>query len=321
MIDWSKIRQGLEVFGSDNKSYGTIERITDNEVYINGRAMPRSAFERFENNRLYMGNASMSQSTGYAQNQNEIRVPVVEERLNVEKRQAEMGEVQVHKRVVSEQQSIPVELRHEEVEVQERDIADRPLRPGEMEGVFQEGTIRVPLRGEEAVASKQAFVTGEVAIEKEVVTERQQIADTVRREEVIVDKNVDTTRRNVRTDVDVDRTATAATTGYTDTNTTGYVDRNTTTDYTATDRDSAAYASTSSSTSSSYNNAQISEGMEVYAADGKHLGKIKEAGGSSFVVGRGFFKDDLEVDYSSVQNIQGDQLVLNLTNDQINDLI
>ena len=46
---------------------------------------------------------------------------------------------------------------------------------------------RVPVRGEEAVAQKEAFVTGEVVIDKERRTERQTVTDTVRREEVEVD--------------------------------------------------------------------------------------------------------------------------------------
>jgi len=116
----------------------------------------------------------------------EIRVPVAEERLNVETRQAELGEVQLRKTVEQEQVSVPVELQREEVRVDQRDVADRPVQAGDQ--VFQEGTIRVPVRGEEAVVSKQAVVTGEVVIEKERTTEREQITDTIRRERVEVDE-------------------------------------------------------------------------------------------------------------------------------------
>jgi uncharacterized protein (TIGR02271 family) len=117
----------------------------------------------------------------------EIRVPVAEERLNVEKRQAELGEVQLRKTVEQEQVSVPVELQREEVRVDQRDVADRPVQAGDQ--VFQEGTIRVPVRGEEAIVTKEAVVTGEVVIEKERTTEREQITDTIRRERVEVDEN------------------------------------------------------------------------------------------------------------------------------------
>ncbi len=124
----------------------------------------------------------------------EIRVPVAEERLEVEKRQAELGEVEVRKSVVQEQVSVPVELEHEEVRVEERDLADRPVQAGDQ--VFQEGVIRVPVRGEEAVVEKEAVVTGEVVIDKDRVAERQQVSDTVRRERVEVDE--ERTRRQNR---------------------------------------------------------------------------------------------------------------------------
>jgi uncharacterized protein (TIGR02271 family) len=118
-----------------------------------------------------------------------IRVPVAEERLHVETRQAELGEVQLRKTVEQEQVAVPVELAREEVRVDRRDVDDRPVQAGDQ--VFQEGTIRVPVRGEEAVVSKQAVVTGEVVIEKERTTEREQITDTVRRERVEVDEQYD----------------------------------------------------------------------------------------------------------------------------------
>ena len=117
----------------------------------------------------------------------EARIPVSEERLDVEKRPAELGEVQLHKTVTEEQQTVPVELEREEVRAERRDAGDRPLRPGEE--AFKEETIRVPVRGEEAVANKEAVVTGEVVVNKEQTTERQQVADTVRKERVEVDRD------------------------------------------------------------------------------------------------------------------------------------
>jgi len=119
----------------------------------------------------------------------EMRVPVVEEQLEVEKRAGQIGEVGIQRRVVEEQQSVPVELRREEVHVEERDVDDRRISSQEADRLFEEGTIRVPVRGEEAVVSKEAVVTGEVVVNKEQTTERQQITDTVRRMEVEVDEN------------------------------------------------------------------------------------------------------------------------------------
>jgi uncharacterized protein (TIGR02271 family) len=128
----------------------------------------------------------------------EIRVPVVEERLEVGKREVELGEVEVRRRVVEEAQSVPVTLRREEVNVRQVDTADRPLRAGEE--AFREGTVRVPVRGEEAVVAKEAVVTGEVVVEKHATSEERQVSDTVRRTEVDFDEDY----RRVRGDFERD---------------------------------------------------------------------------------------------------------------------
>jgi uncharacterized protein (TIGR02271 family) len=125
----------------------------------------------------------------------EVRVPVAEEQLRVGKREVELGEVEVRKTVTSEEQSVPVELRREDVHVEQ---VDTPDRPASGQDLFQEGTIRVPIRGEEAVVSKEAVVTGEVVIDKEQEVQRQNVTGTVRREHVEVDRDYDQHRDNFR---------------------------------------------------------------------------------------------------------------------------
>jgi uncharacterized protein (TIGR02271 family) len=193
---FDKLRRGMHVYGSDDRSIGTVDRWDDDNVYVSGRPYKRSMFDRFDNDRLYFSNEgyrsyqSMAGSElGDAVGGGEIHVPVREERLDVEKRQGEMGSVDVRKDVITEQVNIPVTLRHEEVTVERVDVADRPIAVGDAADAFKEGTIRVPVRGEEAVARKEAFVTGEVVIDRDVVTEQQTVSDTVRKERVDVDEN------------------------------------------------------------------------------------------------------------------------------------
>ena len=186
-----KLRKGLKIFGTDNHEYGTIDRYDDQYAYVGERKIPVSAFERMDKDRLYLGAQGrqyFETKAGMA-SEGQIRVPVTEERLNVEKRQGEMGSVDIRKDVTTEQVNVPVELRHEEVTVERVDVKDRPVAAGDMANAFEEGTIRVPVRGEEAVVSKEAVVTGEVVVEREVKTERQTISDTVRKERVDVDEN------------------------------------------------------------------------------------------------------------------------------------
>jgi uncharacterized protein (TIGR02271 family) len=186
-----KLRKGLKIFGTDNREYGSIDRYDDQYAYVGKHRIPMSAFERLDNDRLYIGDQGRQyfEANDRAAAEGEIRVPVREERLNVEKRQGEMGSVDIRKDVETEQVNVPVELRHEEVTVNRVDVRDRPVAAGEMAGAFEEGTIRVPVRGEEAVVQKEAFVTGEVVVDRDVKAERQTISDTVRKERVDVDEN------------------------------------------------------------------------------------------------------------------------------------
>ena len=144
------------------------------------------ALDRDRDDRMDLLEGAGGRTTG---EQGEARVPVAEERLNVDKRQAELGEVQLRKTVEQEQVSVPVELEREEVRVDRRDVDDRPVQEGDQ--LFQEGTLRVPVRGEVAEVNKEAVVTGEVVVGKERTTERQDVSDTVRRERVEVDQDYD----------------------------------------------------------------------------------------------------------------------------------
>ena len=188
-----KLTQAMRIIGTDQAEYGTIERFDDEHVYVGGRAVPHSAFERMEKNRLYVGQAGaryFGEITARGMTtEGDIRVPVVEERLEVGTRQVELGEVEIRKTVESEQVSIPVELMREHVQVSRVDVADRPAPEAQLADGFREATIRFPVRGEEAVVSKEALVTGEVVIDRERITERETVGDTVRREHVTVDED------------------------------------------------------------------------------------------------------------------------------------
>jgi uncharacterized protein (TIGR02271 family) len=127
-----------------------------------------------------------------------MRVPVVEETINVNKDVRQAGEVAVSKHVVEEQVNVPVQVVHEEVTVT-RHAADRPLQPGE-QVLGDDDVIRVPVMEETVNVNKQAHVAEEIEIRKQAVTEQQNVQDTVRREVVDID---DSTATNRRTDGNV----------------------------------------------------------------------------------------------------------------------
>jgi uncharacterized protein (TIGR02271 family) len=186
-----KLKKGLRIVGADDREYGTVDRVDDRYAYVGERKIPVGAFERMDNDRLYVGDQGRRyfETDDRASAEGQIRVPIVEERLTVDKREAELGSVDIRKTVESERVDVPVELRREEVTVDRVDVRDRPATAGDLDDAFEEGTIRVPVRGEEAVAQKETVVTGEVVVDREVTTERQTVSDTVRKVRVDVDEN------------------------------------------------------------------------------------------------------------------------------------
>lgn len=201
------IREGYEVCDTKNNVIGKVERFAKDVLHVGGREIPSNAITRVEGNRVYLNEAADQYTTASGragmtaqETEGTMRVPVVEERLDVERRAGQRGEVEIQKRTVEEQVSIPVELRREEVHVERREVDDRPIEAGEANRIFEEGTIRVPVRGEEAIVTKEAVVTGEVVINKEQTVERQEVSDTVRRQEVEVDENYDRLRGTFQED-------------------------------------------------------------------------------------------------------------------------
>ena len=113
-----------------------------------------------------------------------LEVPVHEEELVVSKREQEIGRVHLHKDVVEEPQTITVPVTHEEVTL-ERVPVQGEYSPGP--DAFTEMDIDVPLLGEQLVTYKRARVAEEVRLQKQPVTEEQQVSDTVRKERVRIE--------------------------------------------------------------------------------------------------------------------------------------
>lgn len=141
--------------------------------------------------------APYSREQAAAERQNVV--PVVEEQLEVGKRQVSGGAVRVVSRVVSRPVSESVELRREEATV-ERHAVDRPATEADL-AAMQERTIEVTEMAERPVVSKSARVVEEVVVGKQVSSETQTVEDTVRRTEVEVERvGGDEARGRARTD-------------------------------------------------------------------------------------------------------------------------
>jgi len=115
----------------------------------------------------------------------EERIPIVEERLRVGKREVGHGRVRIRSYVVETPVHGQVTLHEERVNVERRPV-DRPLT-GADEALFQNRVIEATETAEEAVVAKEARVVEEVALRKTAEERTETVRDTVRRTEVEVE--------------------------------------------------------------------------------------------------------------------------------------
>jgi len=112
-------------------------------------------------------------------------IPVVQEELQVGKRQIERGGIRIYTRVTQRPVQEQVNLREEHVSVERRPV-DRPLTDADRP--FQERTIEAHETSEQAVINKQPRVVEEVTLKKDVNQRTETVRDTVRRTDVQVEK-------------------------------------------------------------------------------------------------------------------------------------
>lgn len=229
-MDTYNISKGMDVSGSDGSKVGEIDEVNpDHFVVKKGSFFPKdyyiptSAIANVEDNNVYLNvskDEAMSQDPSWEQQpvatgsagpsagmqddpqpfeheqdssrthvneDDHLRVDINEEELTATTRQVDRGEVGINKTVVTEEQEIDVPLTEERVNVTRRSV-DRDATAGA--DAFTEGSIDVPVRGEEVDIQKRTRVTGEVDIDKEAVQSTQRVKDTVRREEVTVEGDV-----------------------------------------------------------------------------------------------------------------------------------
>lgn len=116
----------------------------------------------------------------------ETRVRLNEEEVKVGKREVEYGGVRLRKIVRSEMVNVPVELQREEIEIERSPVAGEALESGSM--TIAEDDIFIPLRREEAVVEKTVKPREEVRISKRRETEKENVREEVRREEVEIER-------------------------------------------------------------------------------------------------------------------------------------
>jgi len=128
----------------------------------------------------------MSNQTTRTTEDGKMVLPIVEEQVDVTKREVEKGRVHVYTEVTEKPVSTDVTLRQENVTV-ERRPADRPVSPND--AAFREQDIELTERAEQAVINKSARVVEEVVVGTDVTQQSQTVSDTVRRTDVHVERD------------------------------------------------------------------------------------------------------------------------------------
>uniref|UniRef100_UPI00406CCA24 YsnF/AvaK domain-containing protein n=1 Tax=Paenibacillus sp. FSL E2-0178 TaxID=2921361 RepID=UPI00406CCA24 len=133
------------------------------------------------------GTLDSTRTGGFNDLDEDRKLRLREEQLDVSKNKVQTGEVNVHKEIIEEQKTINVPVTHEEIVIERRAVNNDTTA----EPVGADETIRIPVSEEQVEVRKNTVVTGEVEIHKREVQGTEQVQDTVRREEARVDKSGD----------------------------------------------------------------------------------------------------------------------------------
>jgi uncharacterized protein (TIGR02271 family) len=126
--------------------------------------------------------ATTSAATAIGQDET---IKIIEERLQVGKREVVKGAVRVRSYVVERPVEQQVRLHEERVEV-ERQPVDRPANAAD-DTLFRERVIEARATAEEAVIGKEARVVEEVGLRKEATDRTETVRDTVRKTEIEIE--------------------------------------------------------------------------------------------------------------------------------------
>lgn len=131
----------------------------------------------------------------------EERLELHEERLNVDKTRVQTGEVNVNKHVVQDEQTIEVPVEREEVYVERRPVdretgLDTTNDFTTTDAYREDGAIHIPVSEEHVEVTKKDVVTEEIVVGKRKVQDTETVTENVRREEVDIDDTTNSLNRN-----------------------------------------------------------------------------------------------------------------------------
>lgn len=120
----------------------------------------------------------------------EARMKLHEEKLEVDKKEVESGEVRIRKEVIQEEQTIDVPVSREEVYIERRPVDEREAMD-EASAAFDDSgeSIRIPIKEERLDVKKKPVVNEELIVGKKEVRDTETVRETVRREKADIERS------------------------------------------------------------------------------------------------------------------------------------
>jgi uncharacterized protein (TIGR02271 family) len=115
-------------------------------------------------------------------------VPLIEEKLNISKREVTYKEATLIKEPVTETKTVEVSVTHEELIVERRPPTEATTSQDELKSpVTTKEEIKIPLKKEEIEVRKEPYVKEEIVIKKRRVAETKTITEEVKGEKLVED--------------------------------------------------------------------------------------------------------------------------------------
>ncbi|OBR93290.1 stress response protein YsnF [Clostridium ragsdalei P11] len=116
--------------------------------------------------------------------EDEAKLRLRKEELDITKNKVQKGEVELSKEIIEEKKSVDVPVTREEVVIERRNLdneaSDSPIT--------DEESIKIPVSEEKVDVNKHTVVSGEVSAHKRAIENTEHIDETLKREEVKVNK-------------------------------------------------------------------------------------------------------------------------------------
>ena len=212
-IDWDDVIK-KEARGINDEDLGEVHEVGDTYVMVQKGLInkekyyvPQNEVESYDGNILrfklseeeikskYLGDSPPLTRNTEKDDEEEsesTRVSLVEERLNISKRDVTYKEATLIKEPVTETKTVEVPITHEELVVERRPASKSTTSTSDLKPpVTSKEEIKIPLKKEEVEVKKEPYVKEEVVLKKRRVTETKTITEEVKSERLADTSGID----------------------------------------------------------------------------------------------------------------------------------